>query len=180
MPEHDGEPDPRNREDHRGVKRAEPKRPGSFPGAWCFCTLAATTGRRLSPTGHHCGGAGASPADSRPTSVPIASASCLETFESCADGDGRLYATNADPATITVYDPGASGNAAPVATIAGANTQLCNPGRLALDGQGRLYTATLGTTCPERVLVFEAGATGNVNPIASRGVLGPSGIAVTP
>jgi hypothetical protein len=42
------------------------------------------------------------------------------------DGAGNIYVANSG-GNITVYAPGASGNATPTATIAGSNTGLNSP-----------------------------------------------------
>src|SRR6266571_2697869 len=61
------------------------------------------------------------------------------------DAAGRLYVTNSycsgDTGRITVYAAGATGNAPPVATIAGSNTGLSVPTGIALDATGRLFVA---------------------------------------
>jgi YVTN family beta-propeller protein len=46
-------------------------------------------------------------------------------------GAGRIYVANWGSNTVTVYDPSASGNAAPSATISGANTLRSGPTGLA-------------------------------------------------
>ena len=94
-------------------------------------------------------------------------------------GDGTLYVSNAgaDSATfdgsITVYAPGAQGNAAPVRVISGQNTGLVDPVGLALDSAGYLYVAN-GYFVPDQtgnfvftgeVLVFAPGASGDVAPV---------------
>ena len=101
------------------------------------------------------------------------------------DAAGRLYVTNIIPypanvPSITVYAPGASGNASPVATIQGSNTGLGTPQDIAVDAQGRVYVANGGGGS---VTVYAPGANGNVSPIASisgsnTGLTEPIGIAV--
>src|SRR5438876_7315178 len=50
-----------------------------------------------------------------------------------------LYVVNSGNNSVTVYTPGASGNATPTATIAGGNTGLLFPYAIALDGAGNIY-----------------------------------------
>ncbi len=101
------------------------------------------------------------------------------------DAGGQLYVTNsipfpADSYSVTVYAPGATGNVAPVATIAGSNTGLNGPVGIAVDATGRLYVANANS-----ISIYSAGATGNAAPLAtiqgsSTGLdqLRPTGIAV--
>jgi hypothetical protein len=96
-------------------------------------------------------------------------------------GDGTLYVSNegADSSTfdgsITVYAPGAQGNAAPTRVISGQNTGLVDPVGMALDSAGYLYVAN-GYFVPDQmdnndftltgeVLVFAPGASGDVAPV---------------
>src|SRR6266702_3008825 len=85
------------------------------------------------------------------------------------DAAGNLYVVNSwsssGSTSITVYAAGATGNAAPIATIAGANTGLSGPTGLAFDPAGRLYV----TNDAGSVTVYAAGASGNVAPIATIG-----------
>ena len=99
------------------------------------------------------------------------------------DAGGRLYVANIAPPpanlySITVYAPGASGNATPIAAIQGSNTGLNVPIGIAVDAAGRLYVANLGS-----ITVYARGANGNATPIAtiqgsSTGLDRPIGIAV--
>ncbi len=86
------------------------------------------------------------------------------------DAAGNLYVGNRGPLTapvssITVYAGGASGNAAPVRTIAGPLTGLTNLRSIAVDASGKVYAAVLGASRgAAAVLVFAPGAAGNVAP----------------
>lgn len=82
------------------------------------------------------------------------------------DPSGDLFVANDLAGSITEYAPGASGDAPPIATIAGSNTGILTPRRLA-DFKGRSYV-----TEPDRVLVFGLHANGNVPPI--RTIAGPN------
>jgi len=78
-----------------------------------------------------------------------------------------LYARSSlgrDPLTITVYAPGASGNATPTATIGGGSTGLVNPVGIAVDGAGNIYVAN---SAKNTVTVYAAGASGNATPTAT-------------
>ena len=102
------------------------------------------------------------------------------------DAEGRLYVANYESSTVTVYAPGASGNAAPVTTIAGIHTGLNSPEYIALDRFGRLYVLNIviiSNQAHYHVTTFRATATGDASPIATLtggnldvGV--PSGLAV--
>jgi len=112
------------------------------------------------------------------------------------DGLGRLHVVNlasynfTTTHSVTVYAAGASGNAAPVATISGANTTLYNPLGIALDAAGNIYVSSFGNTdagpsnSATRITVYAAGSNGNVAPsrtIAGNGILSePLGLAVSP
>lgn len=84
------------------------------------------------------------------------------------------YVANQNAQSITVYEPESSGNAAPVRTISGSNTGLgvstsSLPASMYRDPLGQLYVTSFAGGA---VLIFEAGATGNVSPI--RTISGPS------
>ena len=67
------------------------------------------------------------------------------------------YGTNA----ITVYAPGANGDAAPIRVIQGGSTEINGPDGLVIDGAGSIYLANQNDN---RILVFAAGANGNAAP----------------
>src|SRR5438552_844775 len=92
--------------------------------------------------------------------TPIAGA--MVTF-AVATGNGTIVGTN--PMTT-----GANGDAAPIATIRGSNTGLNFPLGIALDGAGNIYVANFGAS---NILIFAAGASGNVTPIATIAVASP-------
>ncbi len=109
------------------------------------------------------------------------------------DRAGNIYVTNPNPFTgsgsITVYAPGASGNATPTATIVGGNTRLAGPTGIALDGAGNIYVTNLfgggsGSGAGNgSITVYAPGASGNATPTAtiaggSTGLVGPAGIAL--
>src|SRR5260370_42046613 len=52
-----------------------------------------------------------------------------------------FYVANFNGNSATVYAAGATGNATPIATIAGSNTGLTSPQGIAVDAAGRLYVA---------------------------------------
>jgi sugar lactone lactonase YvrE len=63
------------------------------------------------------------------------------------DGDGHLWVANAGNGTVTEYAAGASGNAAPIATIGGKETALGRPqALLALSAPGATTSADLGVS----------------------------------
>ena len=90
------------------------------------------------------------------------------------NGNYYLYVANNNTNSITEYPANASGNAAPIATIAGANTGLMNPSGVAVDSNSNIYVANLGSLsgAPDSVTIFAAGSNGNVSPMAT--ITGPA------
>jgi len=90
--------------------------------------------------------------------------------------------------SVTVFAPGATGNASPVSSIAGTNDGLFNSLGITLDASGAVYVSDFGNTDAgptndgTAVVVFAAGLSGNVAPtrrIAGFGPLyEPLGVAV--
>ena len=74
-----------------------------------------------------------------------------------------MYVSNATADTITEYAPGANGNVAPIATIAGSATGLFEPRGIAIDHAGHLWVLNSQGMVSE----FAAGASGNVAPITT-------------
>lgn len=99
------------------------------------------------------------------------------------DATGRVYVSGVfgpDTASIRVFAPGASGNVAPVAVLAGFNTGLVWPVGMALDSAGRLFVADREAN---RISVFAPGVTGNSAPVRtisgnSTGLATPTGVAI--
>ncbi len=99
------------------------------------------------------------------------------------DAAGKIYVTNHSSSgySLTVYAAGANGNAAPVASVSGANTGLDYPTGVALDANDNIYVANYYNNS---VTVYAAKASnGNVAPQASiigssTGLAGPWGIAL--
>lgn len=96
------------------------------------------------------------------------------------DAQGNLYAANAG--SITVYAPGATGNATPVRTItAAAGVNLGNAFGVVVDAAGLLYVAD--GQAPGSILVYAANANGAATPVrtitgASTGLGLPEGVAL--
>lgn len=93
-----------------------------------------------------------------------------------------LYVTNWQGQAITVYPTSASGNVAPIQTIAGAATGIDLPYDVALDSSGNIYVTNFDNNS---ITVYAAGATGNVAPIArisgsNTYLLDPEGIGIDP
>src|SRR2546427_43962 len=113
--------------------------------------------------------AGAS-GNARPTDTIVGASTGLNAPMGIAlDPVGRLYVANsgagATTSSITVYESGATGNAAPIDTIAGTNTALDQPQGVALDPAGRIYVANSALTSHQyRITAYGAGAIGNVVP----------------
>lgn len=97
-----------------------------------------------------------------------------------ATTDLPLYVSNFENNSITLYAPGANGNASPIATISGPNTQLNGPLQMVVDVSGRLY---VNNSANDSITVYPPGANGNVTPIATiagsnTGLRGPQGLAI--
>jgi sugar lactone lactonase YvrE len=75
------------------------------------------------------------------------------------DTTGQIYTYGG--LGISVYAAGVTGNAAPLRTIAGDQTQLAFAGSIAIDNAGNVYVAGTDATS---ILVFSSGANGNVAP----------------
>jgi len=108
------------------------------------------------------------------------------------DSSNKIYVTNdgsiaGDLDSVTVYAAGANGNAAPIAVISGANTQLNLPQGIAIDSAGKIYVANNGSANggTDAITVYAAGANGNAAPIQTiagslTGLNLPAGLAVGP
>lgn len=88
-------------------------------------------------------------------------------FGVALDSSQNVYVTNGSggssgQGSITVYSAGATGNVAPVSTIAGSKTKLDVPFGLALDTANNIYVPNYNSNA---LTVYAAGATGNVAPI---------------
>ncbi|MFN2527627.1 MAG: NHL repeat-containing protein [Candidatus Baltobacteraceae bacterium] len=100
------------------------------------------------------------------------------------DSKNQIYVANTGNGTITIYAAKSLGDVAPVVTIGGPNTEPPNgmqaPTGLALDSALNIYVADKATN---QILVFAAGATGNVAPIriiggSNTGLNNPSDVLV--
>jgi hypothetical protein len=91
------------------------------------------------------------------------------------DGSGRIYVLGKNGLTdstqnIEIFAAGTDGNTAPIATLAGASTGLVEAVSLAVDGAGKIYVAgsipcaTCTSATHPGIMVFAAGASGNVAP----------------
>ncbi len=92
----------------------------------------------------------------------------------------HLYMTQLGNDSVTVTPSNANGNAAPIRTIIGANTQLSQPYGITVDGSGDSYASGLRNAT---VTIYAPGANGNVAPIrtlngSSTGLNGPLGLAI--
>ena len=125
----------------------------------------------------------AAPTGTIPTGGIIGSNTGLNGPSGIALGpDDKIYVTNSNGNTITVYSPGASGNVTPLATISGAATGLNDPLAIAVDTSGKIFVAN---GLSDSLTVYAAGANGNVAPIAiisgsNTGLSNPNGLFVDP
>ncbi len=99
------------------------------------------------------------------------------------DSAANIYVANSavqGPASILVFNSGATANASPVSTLGGDKTNIYFPRGVALDTAGNIYVASLALNPPPgsalggtpSILEFAVGATGNVAPI--RTITGPA------
>ena len=89
-----------------------------------------------------------------------------------------IYVGNADPPSIGVFRLRDRGNHTPEQIIAGNRTRLHSPFGLAFDSQANLYESDCCIRYGGRILVYKAGATGNVPPI--RQITGtPDGLLIS-
>jgi hypothetical protein len=96
------------------------------------------------------------------------------------DSAGHLFVANPGGDLVTEYAKGATGNATPVALIAGSATGLSAPLGVAVDSAGHLFVAN---TSADSVTEYAEGATGNTAPVAliagsATGLSFPHGVAV--
>jgi len=107
-------------------------------------------------------------------------------FAIAVDATGKIYVANRSggggSGSVTVYaaNPIGTVNATPLATIAGSNTGLFNPGGIALDASGKIYVSNL----PNTITVYAANPSGTLNetPLATitgaaTGLASPTGMA---
>lgn len=82
------------------------------------------------------------------------------------DSSRNIYVANyVYIGSVTVFAVGAHGNVAPIQTISGSNTGLVAPAGIALDAGRNIYVATDHGNNSDAMLLFAAGANGNVAPI---------------
>jgi uncharacterized repeat protein (TIGR02543 family) len=108
------------------------------------------------------------------------SATSLTTQAVCGTV-GITYVANISANSVTEYAVGADGNAAPIRTISGSNTQLNSPYGLAMDAAGTLYVAN--SAANSTITEFGAGSSGNVAPIRTisgslTGLSGATGVTL--
>jgi len=103
------------------------------------------------------------------------------------DSNDYIYVTN--PAnsqvsgstdSVTIYAPSATGNVAPVATIAGTSTMLSSPSGVAVDTSGTIYVAN---TVNNSITEYAPLSNGNVAPVRqirgfSTELIGPVALAL--
>jgi hypothetical protein len=100
---------------------------------------------------------------SRTITVATAVVNAPQIKTLAVDSVGNLYV--AISGSIVVYGPGATGNATPIGTIAGALTMLTPlVTQMAFDASNNLFVATGGGYSGSQVIEFAAGASGNIAP----------------
>jgi hypothetical protein len=86
------------------------------------------------------------------------------------DATGRIYAANNGsgnpPGGVLVFEGGANGNVAPIATIGGTHPGILLAWGIAVDNVGRIYVANSAIFHHGEIDVFASGANGDVAPIA--------------
>jgi sugar lactone lactonase YvrE len=76
----------------------------------------------------------------------------------------KLYAANATGQSVTEYSLTAKGNAPPLRTIIGSDTDLHSPNGIAVDSHGFIYVANIGNT-PADIDVYRPSANGDARPV---------------
>jgi hypothetical protein len=114
--------------------------------------------------------AGATGAATPIRTIPFDATSGLSAvFTLAADSAGDIYVGQINYTTmngsILVFSGTANGSSAPVRVIAGTVTELGLPEDLAVDSTGNLYVLNPNTNSQPSILVFAAGANGNVAPV---------------
>lgn len=100
-----------------------------------------------------------------------------------AFGSPLLTGLTVSYVSILVYAPGATGAASPLRTISGAATMLKGGGggmaQMSMDSKDNLYVANGGGSPGTAVLMFQAGANGNVAPtVITSSTYAPTGVAL--
>jgi sugar lactone lactonase YvrE len=84
------------------------------------------------------------------------------------DAAGHLFVVNRGSSSVTEYAAGASGDAAPIAVLAGRHTQIINPQAIAVDSDGTLLVACgSNANAGATLLMFSPGAKGDQSPTPS-------------
>ena len=97
---------------------------------------------------------------------------------------GFLFVANSAANSVTEYAVGATGDASPIATIAGPHTGLDHPVGVAVDSSGHLFVTNWdAASVTDSVNEYQQNATGDATPIATiagpdTGLNGPTGVAV--
>ena len=169
-----------------------------------FCKKISGPNVALYPAGSH-GHANASAVISGPN-TQLGSPSAI-----ALDHGGNIYVTdegpakcsggcclNSGPGSVTVYAPGSSGDAAPIATIKGKKTGLWFPYGITLDSKGNIYVLNDGLpifyggcfgifihNSGPPISIFAPGSNGDVAPIGGiggsyTGLYDAGGIAIGP
>lgn len=99
------------------------------------------------------------------------------------DANYKVYTDNLSAKDVLVFGAGADGNKAPVQDISGSNTLFGDIYAVAVDSGSNIYVLNEGTSAGYEVLVFGAGANGNVAPIrnisgSNTGLVSPSALAL--
>ncbi len=101
------------------------------------------------------------------------------------DSKGNLWVANPGTNTIALYKPGTNGQFTRAGAIAGPDTGMVNPGRIALDAKDNLYvlSAFSSSSASPSILRYQAGSIGDAVPVAitggsGTGLIEPTAIAV--
>ena len=82
------------------------------------------------------------------------------------DGSGQLWSANRLLVTVTAYAAGASGSAAPIVTLAGANTGFAIPVGVFATSTGTILVTDEGSDADASIRIFSPGSNGNVAPVS--------------
>jgi hypothetical protein len=158
---------------------------GKGPLAWTIGSGSLPPGGSLSRQGVLSGAATTTgtfsfTATATDASTPMQSASRSLALTINQGPIPAVYVANRGDSAINAFALGASGNATPVATLAGPQTTLDAPAGITFDPMGRLHVANAYANAVD---VFAAGASGNVTPVgilagAQADLTDPSGVAL--
>jgi hypothetical protein len=145
-------------------------------GQTSLSTTSVTSPSQAAVTINYAGGFGVSAT----ITATASGATQAQTTFAPTGGGLNLYIAQLGASSVTATPINASGNAAPVRTIAGGNTQISQDYGVAVDANDQVYVSDLRNPV---ITVYSAGSFGNVAPLrtitgSNTGLSGPLGLAI--